>query len=125
MAGSDHVDGIIGPQNLKGISARFNDIKEAKYASNIREPLFKAFERGYQWPEVVANKENFPFGVPTISSDSTKEIVNPTNPLVNPPEVEAMYKKTHGNFGPGEQKDREYFWPIDKTTYRFGYGEKA
>ena len=34
-----------------------------------------------------------------------------------------MYKKTHGNFAPGEQVDREYIWPVDKTSYRFGYGE--
>lgn len=36
-----------------------------------------------------------------------------------------MYKKTHGNFRPGEQKDREYKWDIDVVKHRFGYGEKA
>jgi hypothetical protein len=41
------VDQIIGPQNFKGLSSKFNEIKENKYASNIREPLFKGFERGY------------------------------------------------------------------------------
>lgn len=46
-AGSDHVDQIIGPQNFKGLSSKFNEIKENKYASNMREPLFKGFERGY------------------------------------------------------------------------------
>ncbi len=35
-----------------------------------------------------------------------------------------MYNKTHGNFAPGEQKAREYNWPIEKTTHRFGYGEQ-
>jgi hypothetical protein len=35
-----------------------------------------------------------------------------------------MYKKTHGNFAPGEQKARDYQWPIDKVTHRFGYGEQ-
>lgn len=34
-----------------------------------------------------------------------------------------MYKKTHGNFGPGEQKARDYEWPVQKETFRFGYGE--
>lgn len=110
---------------MTGIAGKFNEIKEAKYASNIREPLFKVYERGYQWPEIVENKENFPFGVPTVSSDSVKEIVNPEKPLVNPPEVEQMYKKTHGNFAPGEQKNREYNWNIDTISHRFGYGEKV
>ena len=63
---------------MQGLAARFNDIKEEKYASNIREPLAKGFSREYKWPEVVSdNKENFIFGVPTVSSDSLKEIVNP------------------------------------------------
>ena len=35
-----------------------------------------------------------------------------------------MYNKTHGNFGPGEQRDREYNWPVEKTNHQFGYGEK-
>ena len=35
-----------------------------------------------------------------------------------------MYAKTHGNFYPGEQKDRGYQWPVNKTAHRFGYGEK-
>ena len=34
-----------------------------------------------------------------------------------------MYKKSHGNFAPGEQKQRDYEWPVDKTSYRFGYTE--
>lgn len=60
-----------------------------------------------------------------MSSDSTKEIVNPDQAYENPPEVQQMYKRTHGNYCPGEQKDREYQWPFDKSSFRFGYGEKV
>jgi len=35
-----------------------------------------------------------------------------------------MYMKTHGNFGAGEQKKRDYKWPVDETSHRFGYGEQ-
>lgn len=35
-----------------------------------------------------------------------------------------MYKKTHGNFDPGEQKQRDYEWKLDKDSHRFGFGEK-
>jgi hypothetical protein len=38
---------------MQGLAARFNDIKEGKYASSIREPLAKGYERGYQWPEPI------------------------------------------------------------------------
>jgi hypothetical protein len=32
---------------MAGLAARFNDIKEDKYASHLKEPLAKGFERGY------------------------------------------------------------------------------
>lgn len=47
---SDHVDGVIKAQNMQGLAAKFNEIKESKYASSIREPLARGYERGYQWP---------------------------------------------------------------------------
>jgi hypothetical protein len=37
--GSEHVDGVIKAQDLVGMQDKFNDIKESKYASHIREPL--------------------------------------------------------------------------------------
>lgn len=36
---SDHVNHVIKAQNLNGLADKFNDIKEGKYASSIREPL--------------------------------------------------------------------------------------
>jgi hypothetical protein len=35
---------------MKGLADKFNDIKEEKYASRLKEPLAKGFERGYNWP---------------------------------------------------------------------------
>jgi EF-hand domain-containing family member B len=92
----------------------------------LREPLFKGYERKYAWPEQVENKENFPFGLPTQHCERVKELVNPNDRIIgqNPAGIEEMYKKTHGNFAPGEQKAREYKWDIDVTKHRFGYGEK-
>lgn len=88
----------------------------------MREPLAKGFQRGYQWP-AEAEKENFAFGQATVSCDSTKDIVNPQKARENPPEAVEMYKKSHGNYRPGEQKQRDYQWKIDKDSFRFGYGE--
>ena len=31
------------------------------------------------------------------------------------PENVEMYKRTHGNFGPGEQRKREYDWAANPT----------
>jgi hypothetical protein len=70
----------------------------------VREPLFRGYERKYAWPEQVENKENFPFGVPTQYCERVKELVNPNDRIIgqNSAAIEEMYKKTHGNFAPGE-----------------------
>lgn len=31
-----------------------------------------------------------------------------------------LYKRSHGSFGPGEQRTREYKWDIDPKQTRFG-----
>jgi hypothetical protein len=67
------VNEVIKAQNLRGLADKFNDIKEAKYASNIREPLAASYVRGYNWPKQVKNEE-YQFGVPTISNDTVKDI---------------------------------------------------
>jgi hypothetical protein len=35
-----------------------------------------------------------------------------------------MYRKTHGNFAPGEQKKRDYNWGFEPADQIFGYSEK-
>ena len=42
------------------------------------------------------------------------------NYLVEDKESMLLYSKTHGPSEPGEQKDREYNWPVDKTQWVFG-----
>ena len=91
--------------------------------SNIREPLAQGFQRGYQWPKTVKNEE-FQFGMQTASNDTVKEIFKAQEGIVEDETVRKMYIKTHGNFASGEQKDRNYVWPLDKTAHRFGYGEQ-
>ena len=40
-------------------------------------------------------------------------------------QIREMYRKTHGNFAPGEQRKRDYEWKFDPADHRFGFGEKA
>ena len=100
-----------------------NDLTEAKYASHKREPLGKSMPRKYVMPEKVA-KEDFKFGAKTLESESAKDVLFPeSGEKHETPEVAALYLKTHGNYEPGQQKDRGYKWPVDKSNYRFGYSE--
>lgn len=47
---SDHVNDVVKAQNLAGLADKFNDIKEDKYASHVREPLGRGYSRQYEWP---------------------------------------------------------------------------
>lgn len=38
--------------------------------------------------------------------------------------VTDMYKKSHGECEPGEQRNRNYNWKFDPNSHRFGYQEK-
>lgn len=51
--GSDPVDVVIKAQNLNGLADKFNDAKEGKYASSVREPLGQSYQRGYNLPQQV------------------------------------------------------------------------
>ena len=59
---SEHVSDIIQAQALSGLADKFNDIKEAKYASHAKEPLGMPFSRDYKWPE-KCNAGAFAFGM--------------------------------------------------------------
>ena len=51
--GSAHVNDVIKAQTLAGLADKFNDIKEDKYASHVREPLGKGYSRAYEWPDKI------------------------------------------------------------------------
>jgi len=52
---SEAVGQIVKAQNLNGLADKFNDIKEGKYVSQVREPLGKSFVRGYNWPNNLSD----------------------------------------------------------------------
>ena len=96
-----------------------------KYASAKKEPLGKSFSRKYDWP-ATAEKGAINFGVPTRGLENAKEILYPLggSRISEDPTISAMYRNTHGNFAPGEQKVRDYNWQFDPKEHAFGYGEK-
>lgn len=121
---SDHVSDVIKAQTLKGLADKFNDIKESKYASQLKEPLAQGYVRGYNWPDKTKAGE-FQFGIMSITpgTETVKDIFS-AQQAEEDDNVRRMYIKTHGNFGSGEQKDRGYTWNFDKSHHRFGYGEQ-
>jgi hypothetical protein len=101
-----------------------NQKKEQIYLSHKREPLGTQYKRGHEIPQHLVEKG---FGRETpqdVSGDQGKQLLHPIERLV-PPEEKALYRKSHANFDPGEQKHRGYKWvdqsgTIDPATYTFG-----
>lgn len=118
---------------MNGFADRSNDVLEGKYASAVREPLGGGYKRGYNWPNAAENGE-IAFGVATTGLDNAKELLyTKGGSLEEKHEVTRMYVKTHGNYGPGEQRTREYDWVSNPRVaggsgqtqqHAFGYGEE-
>ena len=120
---SDHVNQIIGPNKSQSLAQYEKELRENKYASSIKEPLGKGFERGYSYPNQVHSNE-FKFGQQTEVSESSKLLIFPLNGQKEEnPEVKALYFKSHGVTEAGEQVTRNYQWPFDKTQQRFGLAD--
>lgn len=98
---SEGVATVVKAQNLSGLADKFNEIKESKYASHVREPLGTGLNRQYNWPDKVAPGVTA-FGLPTTGLESAKEMIFPAGGAVEDPDTQAIYRKTHMNFAPGE-----------------------
>ncbi len=99
---------------------KINMVKAEKvYKGAAREPLGKTVDRHINLPDKFT-KEGRPFGVTSKSSlEPAKDIIFP-NLSANDIENEEVYKKSHGSYGAGEQKKRDYRWPMDPGVTVFG-----
>lgn len=92
---------------------------EDVYASTRREPLGKSFVRGHHIPDKF-NRTGFgqPGSVAPTSS-IVKDLVFPHEGLHGDEEggeAHRMYVKSHGNYAPGEQRNRGYAESFDRTA---------
>lgn len=124
-ADSDHVENVFGHGPSTQFGEYNNDKAESCYASKKMEPLGKSFSRGHLLPEQARNP-NFAFGIPTGCSESSKNLLYPTE-TEDESKHSGMYTKSHGSYAPGEQRNRDYNWEktdINEKTHRFGKKEK-
>lgn len=64
--------------------------------------------------------ELVPFGMKSLSSlEPAKDLIFPT---ITPDSLNGndLYKRSHGSYGPGEQRTRDYNWPVNPKETRFG-----
>lgn len=115
---SDHVEQVFphGPQTEMG--QYMNGRAEGIYRLRSREPLGKSMSRGTKLPSHMTDPD-FRFGATSDFSESSKGLLYPED-RDDDASKDEIYKKSHGNFGPGEQRRRNYDWKVDPATHRFG-----
>lgn len=115
-----HTEDVFNADGDKGLRGFVNEVKEMKYDSQSKTPLGRTVDRAYRMPEAAAAEE-FKFGVHTQANEfSCKEIVSSGLSLAEPEAIRQQYLKSHKSYGPAEQINRQYNWPVDAKDFRFG-----
>ncbi|KXZ53002.1 hypothetical protein GPECTOR_8g371 [Gonium pectorale] len=100
---------------------------EQVYASSQREPLGHGYVRGHKIPGGLGTER--PFGIPydAKGKDLARQaatVIFPTDrPAEEDPATQQLYVRSHGDYGPGEQRRRNYDWGatgVDPNSHRFG-----
>ena len=112
----ENVSNLIKSNINKGFKKIKNELKEKIYKSQIQKPYAKSLSRNYIFPEKV-NKANFHFGKKT-QHDKKYKIYQETKDELQ--KAEELYKKSHNYYKPGEQKKRDYKWPLNLDSHIFG-----
>jgi len=101
------------------------ELKEAEYKSSQLEPLGRSFYRGHKQPEFT-QASDFRYGVTSAkSNEDAKSLLYPGESVKvenneDTARTKANYIKSHRSYLPGEQKRRDYNWPVDPLTTVFG-----
>eukprot|EP00602_Paraphysomonas_sp_CaronLab_P005609 CAMPEP_0185026022 /NCGR_PEP_ID=MMETSP1103-20130426/9585_1 /TAXON_ID=36769 /ORGANISM="Paraphysomonas bandaiensis, Strain Caron Lab Isolate" /LENGTH=442 /DNA_ID=CAMNT_0027559441 /DNA_START=131 /DNA_END=1459 /DNA_ORIENTATION=- len=114
---------LLSQKSQSGVVGKLNFIKAEKvYHTTTREPLGKTYCRNHQLPQKYIDGQ--PFGqVPTTKDEAAKNLIFPR--LCESQEyADEIYKKSHGLYGVGEQKKRNYDWKFDPTQATFGAKSK-
>lgn len=121
--GNGNAAELINHKQLTALQRMNKEKAEKVYVGAAREPLGRSVDRGNQLPPKFTTG-NAPFGRPgNPNFEKAKDIIWPE---VSAEQIEGdeIYKRSHGNYAPGEQKSRNYNWYVDPVTTRFGVGGK-
>lgn len=102
---------------LMGVAEYKNSVAERVYESSKREPLGKPCKRGHE-----INMPPDGFGHPKGEYIDGKLVLYPVDQPQDCPEHDAMYRKTHNQYKPGERIVRGYVWPEETTAPNFRFG---
>lgn len=114
---------LLNPYPNSLFRQRLMDKKESIYASHINGPLGKSHDQTPGLPSHL-DKNRFTFGIRTEKDGSAGELVSPNKTRAQvSKESESglhLYKITHADFLPGEQKDRNYIHGSFRKDLKYG-----
>ncbi|GAQ80676.1 hypothetical protein KFL_000590290 [Klebsormidium nitens] len=124
----DNVASVIRATPESAMLKWHQERKEDIYASTKREPLGKPMSRGYVIPDELGTTKAFGSFIDAkyrSRHPETKDVIfNAREGLDENEQTHNAYVKTHGDYGPGEQRRRNYDWdntPVkDPANHKFG-----
>lgn len=123
---SDHVEDIFNSLPSSEMAEYKQEQREKIYDSKKKEPLGISYSRQHVLPEETKHPE-FAFGIPSGASDDAKGLLYPRQEK-DESKYKGMYIKSHGSYGPAQQRDRNYAWGNtqvkDPSRHCFGKGAK-
>ena len=102
---------VLNKEQLSRVQSFVRERSEAVYDSNKREPLGKPASHGHKLPDKVMSPD-FKHGVTTKSGEAAFALLFPSAGSgldgAETKENKERYKKSHGDYDPGEQVSRNY-----------------
>ncbi|GMH61799.1 hypothetical protein TrST_g1045 [Triparma strigata] len=118
---SDHVADVWkNPEGDTEFQKAKNQLMEAVYKSVKREPLGTSYNRGHKMPSFMKDDPKFRHGIKSVKGQTAKEVLNPADETEEDVEATKLYIKSHGSYGPGVQKTRNYNWKVDPHATVWG-----
>lgn len=102
---------------LLGVAEYKNSVNERVYDSIKKEPLGKPHTRGHTLKMLPEG-----FGSASGAPVDGKKVIYPVEMPRDTDEHRQLYKKTHGNYAPGERIERNYKWPEETKDKNFAFG---
>ena len=117
----ENVGDVLKTQGWAGSDGALQEMREAVYESNRREPLGCPYVRGFQPPRAIEQDPEFRLGR-RLGHEAVrgwghlaqegKDVISPAGGSEDP-RAHELYVRSHQAFAPGEQLTRRYAWPAE------------
>lgn len=113
---------VVHKERVDEAAALLEAKAEAIYKSNKTKPLGRSYAHNINFPSHMQQLD-FRFGIESTRGESASTLVH-GNPTSTSEDQRRNYILSHGNYDPGEQRDRHYDWSKQSRDKMFGVATK-